>query len=34
VRKFGGEGFYFQFPRMDRGEAEELLLKAEREWKC
>ena len=34
VRKFGGEGFYFQFPRMDRPEAEALLLKAEREWKC
>lgn len=34
VRKFGGEGFYFQFPRMDREEADALLIKAEREWKC
>lgn len=34
VRKFGAGGFYFFFPRMDRSDAEALLIKADREWKC
>jgi 5-methyltetrahydrofolate--homocysteine methyltransferase len=34
VRKFGAQGFYFQFPPMEKKDAEALLLKAEREWVC
>ncbi|MCL2362988.1 MAG: hypothetical protein FWC73_14400 [Defluviitaleaceae bacterium] len=34
VRKFGAQGFYFIFPHMERVDAEKLLIKAEREWKC
>ena len=33
VRTLGGRGFYFQFPRMTNRQAQDLLLKAEREWK-
>jgi hypothetical protein len=33
VKKFGGGGFYFFFPTMDRAEADALLIKADREWK-
>jgi len=34
VRKFGAKGFYFLMPKMDRQDADALLIKAEREWKC
>jgi len=34
VRKFGAKGFYFLMPDMTRKEADALILKADREWKC
>ena len=34
VRKFGGKGFYFIFPQMERDDAELLLKKADTDWVC
>lgn len=34
VRKHGAAGFYFHFPRMDRADADALLIKADKDWKC
>jgi len=33
VKEHGGNGFYLHFPRMTNRQAQELLLKAQREWK-
>ena len=33
VKKFGGSRLFFQFPTMPLKQAEQLLIKAEREWK-
>jgi len=33
VRKFGAHGLYFLFPPMERKNADELLIKAERDWR-
>ena len=34
VQKFGSNHFYFLMPFMTQKEADKLLIKAEREWKC
>ncbi len=34
VRRHGADGFYFHFPHMERADADALLLKADRQWKC
>jgi 5-methyltetrahydrofolate--homocysteine methyltransferase len=34
VKKFGAKDFYFLMPDMSVKEAEALLIKADREWKC